>query len=64
MNRFCFSILITSFFRVLVLVCPSFRDYLHKSYSFCTRTKNKPKELNNSLGLFLNLGSYILSSYK
>ncbi len=37
-------------------------DYLRNH--FCTRTKNKPKELNNSSGLFLKLGSYILSFYK
>ncbi|MDR4329710.1 hypothetical protein FOS08_29085 [Bacillus pseudomycoides] len=39
MNKFCFSILITSFFKVLVSVCPSFEDSLHEPYSFCTRTK-------------------------
>ncbi|QWG36849.1 hypothetical protein EXW30_29235 (plasmid) [Bacillus mycoides] len=42
MNIFCFSISITSFFRVLVSVCPSLGGYLQAFWNFCTRTKNKP----------------------
>ncbi|MGV2487293.1 hypothetical protein EXW35_28750 (plasmid) [Bacillus mycoides] len=40
MNRFCFSIPITSFFRVLVSVCPSLGGYLQAFWSVCTRTIN------------------------
>ncbi|QWH32088.1 hypothetical protein EXW51_30175 (plasmid) [Bacillus mycoides] len=38
MNRFCFSISVTSFFRVLVSVCPSLGGYLQAFWNFCTST--------------------------
>ncbi|MFD0768993.1 hypothetical protein ACFQZ1_08770, partial [Bacillus sp. CGMCC 1.60114] len=32
LNKFCFSILITPLFRVLVSVCPSSLDFLHQNH--------------------------------